>query len=49
MHTDRTSKRCFVISPIGEEGSDVRKHADDVFDYLIEPAMKECGISSQKC
>jgi hypothetical protein len=46
MNIDRTSKRCFVISPIGEEGSDVRKHADDVFEYLIEPAMKECGMSA---
>jgi hypothetical protein len=38
--------RCFVISPIGEEGSEVRQHADDVFEYIIEPAMKECGIEA---
>ena len=38
--------KCFVISPIGEEGSDVRQHADDVFKYIIEPAMKECGIEA---
>ncbi len=38
-------KRCFVISPIGEEGSDVRKHCDDVFDFIIKPAMDECGIA----
>jgi len=37
-------KRCFVISPIGAEGSQVREHADDVFDYIIKPAMEECGI-----
>ena len=23
--------KCFVISPIGDEGSDIRKHADEVF------------------
>lgn len=38
--------KCFVISPIGEEGSDVRQHADDVFRYIIEPAMKECEIEA---
>jgi hypothetical protein len=37
-------KRCFVISPIGEEGSEIRDHANDVFDYIIKPAMEECNI-----
>jgi len=32
-------KRCFVISPIGEEGSTVRHHADDVFEFVIKPAL----------
>lgn len=40
-----THKNCFVISPIGEEGSETRKHADDVFEYIIEPAMQECNIN----
>jgi hypothetical protein len=39
-------RRCFVISPIGEEGSEIREHADDVFDYVIKPAMDECGIDA---
>ncbi len=39
-------KRCFVISPIGAEGSEIRAHADDVFDYIIKPAMEECGIEA---
>lgn len=39
-------KQCFVISPIGEEGSDIRKDADDVFDYIIRPAMEECDIKA---
>ncbi len=42
----KTTKRCFVISPIGEEGSVEREHADDVFDYIIKPAMDECGIKA---
>jgi hypothetical protein len=40
------NKRCFVISPIGAEGSPVREHADDVFDYIIRPAMEQCGIEA---
>ena len=37
-------KRCFVISPIGQEGSAVREHADDVYDYIIRPALDELEI-----
>ena len=40
-----TPKKCFVISPIGQPGSEVREHADDVFDYIIKPAMDEVGIA----
>lgn len=39
-------KRCFVISPIGTEGSPAREHADDVFDYIIRPAADEFGIKA---
>jgi hypothetical protein len=41
---DVMQKRCFVISPIGEPGSPVREHADDVFDFIIKPAMDELGV-----
>ncbi len=27
-------KICFVISPIGKEGSDIRKRSDLTFDYI---------------
>src|SRR5215813_1735396 len=39
-------KKCFVISPIGQPGSDVREQADDVFDYIIEPALKGMEIEA---
>jgi hypothetical protein len=39
-------KRCFVISPIGEPGSNVREQADAVLDYIIEPALREMGIEA---
>ena len=37
-------KRCFVISPIGLEGSPERKHADNVFKYIIQPAVEKFGV-----
>lgn len=41
------SYTCFVISPIGEPGSSVRNDADDVLDYLIIPALRNCGFASE--
>jgi hypothetical protein len=37
-------KKCFVISPIGADGTPTREHANDVFDYIIRPAMEQFGI-----
>ncbi len=37
-------RRCFVISPIGEEGSAVRAHADDVMEFIIKPALAKYDI-----
>ncbi|HXS37535.1 MAG TPA: hypothetical protein VN721_12605 [Flavipsychrobacter sp.] len=34
-------KTCFVISPIGQEGTDTRKNADDLYDLIIEPALEK--------
>jgi hypothetical protein len=45
MASDR-KKRCFVISPIGPEGSAVREHADEVFDFIIKPALESCNIEA---
>ena len=39
-------KRCFVISPIGDEGSEVRRHADDVFECIVQPALAGMGIEA---
>jgi hypothetical protein len=36
---------CFYIAPIGEEGSETRKHSDLFLGSLVEPAMEEFGIS----
>ncbi|XP_065846741.1 uncharacterized protein [Oscarella lobularis] len=45
-------KRCFVLSPIGPEGSEIRQHADDVLSFIIMPATHsrniECVRSDMK-
>ena len=33
--------RCFVISPIGADASDTRRHADTVYSCLIKPACED--------
>lgn len=37
-------RKCFVISPIGEEGSKIRQHADDVYEFIIKPALEPFNI-----
>ena len=39
-------KKCFVVSPIGGEGTDVRKRADQVYKYIISPVCKACGFEA---
>ena len=44
--TTSLDETCFVISPIGDEGSESRKHADLVLSSLIEPALKSLGLTA---
>jgi len=39
-------KECFVISPIGAEGSPERERADDVLEFIIGRAAEELGLSA---
>ena len=39
-------KACFVITPLGAEDSNERKHADTVLRHLIEPVLKETNITA---
>ncbi len=39
------SKVCFYITPIGEEGSEERQHADLFMGSLLEPALDELGLT----
>jgi hypothetical protein len=37
------NKTCFVISPIGEEGSPTRLRSDLTYDYIIKPVVIKYG------
>ena len=39
-----TQKTCFVICPIGEEGSKTRRQSDCVFEYIIKPYIEGLGF-----
>src|SRR5947209_17192970 len=39
---DVSSKKCFVIAPIGELGSPERKRSDVIYKYVISPAVESC-------
>ena len=41
-------KKCFVIAPIGEPGSETRKRSDQVLSYVIRPAVEQCGYKAQR-
>lgn len=41
-------KKCFVVSPIGDAGSDVRKNADQLYQHIIKPVCESCGFSAQR-
>ncbi|NQU66544.1 MAG: hypothetical protein HQ510_01245, partial [Candidatus Marinimicrobia bacterium] len=39
-------KNCFIISPIGKAGSDVRKRSDDILNYIFKPTLKEFNYNT---
>lgn len=38
-------KTCFVISPIGEDGSDIRRRSDDLLELAIQPALERFNFT----
>ena len=38
-----TEKICFIVTAIGESGTETRDRADEVFSYLIAPVCEELG------
>lgn len=37
---------CFVIGPIGDDGSDIRRRSDQVLNYIIEPVVRSLGYET---
>jgi hypothetical protein len=35
---------CFLVCPLGEIGSDIRRKADWLEKYLVEPVMQQSGL-----
>lgn len=44
--TTTEKKVCFVISPIGTDGSDIRRRADQLLRHIIGPAVDICGFEA---
>jgi hypothetical protein len=38
------TKKCFIVTPIGKDGTDVRRAADGLIDSVIEPVCKSLGL-----
>ncbi len=38
-------EKCFYITPIGDDGSDERRHSDLYLSYLVEPALRGLKLS----
>jgi HEAT repeat protein len=41
-------KDCFVIAPIGEENSDIRRRSDQILRHIIKPAAEICGYKATR-
>ena len=41
-------KKCFVVSPIGDAGTDIRKNADQLYQHIIKPVCEKCGFATQR-
>lgn len=44
LTTRNWDKICFFMAPIGEEGSEARRHSDLFLGHLIEPALRDFGL-----
>ena len=39
-------KRCFVVAPIGDRGSNTRKRSDQVINFVLTPVLEEVGYDA---
>lgn len=38
------SKKCFIVCPISDDGSETRKRSNQLLNYIIKPVCQECGF-----
>ena len=43
--SDENQKTCFVIAPIGIEGTEIRTRSDQLLEYVITPATENHGYN----
>lgn len=41
-------KTCFIISPIGSEGTETRKRSDTLLNYVLKPICSECNFEATR-
>lgn len=41
-------RKCFVVSPIGDAGLDIRKNADQLYQHIIKPVCEKCGFEAKR-
>jgi hypothetical protein len=41
-------KTCFIVSPIGDNGSETRDNADKLFRHILKPVCKNCGFEAKR-
>lgn len=44
----RKKKSCFVIAPIGDDGSEARRRSDQVLKHIIRPAVEKKGYEATR-
>ena len=37
---------CFIIAPISDPDTEIRKRSDQLFKHVFEPAAKKCGYEA---
>lgn len=37
-------KKCFFVTPIGDDNSETRKNSDDVLEFLLQPVCEDLGF-----
>ena len=40
------SKKCFVVCPISDEQTDIRKRSDQLLKHIITPVCHACGFEN---